>query len=210
VTPPRAVFSPRHTHAEPVIAGDSAVIRYAIENQGDAALEVTGIHSKWECVRIVRDRVTVPAHASGTIDLAYASTHELGQQEIPLSFSTNDPKSPQANVVVAVTVLSALAVEPAVVDVGALAGPEKATVTVVNRSERPVRLLYALPREPWLVVEVPREPVPPGGKREVTLSVTTRPAMAGAVRASAQIAHDLGDVGPLIVGVRGRVEPEPH
>jgi hypothetical protein len=74
-------------------------------------------------------------------------------------------------------------------------------VKIINHSPKPVRLLYATSRQPWLTVRVPAEPIPAGGEGEVAVVVKGIPQEKQR-GGSASIAHDLTGVSPLSLRVQ--------
>jgi len=201
--PPRAVVSASYTHPDTIILRFStAVVRIPVRNDGESPLNVWDVASKWECVRLLTSSLSVPPKECRTIDLSYAPDKELGEVRIPVSFKTSDPANPSCSVTVTCRLVQALEVEPAMLQLGAVSPTAKASVKVVNRSPKPVRLLYAAWDDAWLTMEVPKEPIPPGQTGEVRVSID-RGATKGRFSGSGRIVHNLSEVGPLTVSVQG-------
>jgi len=203
--PPHAVLPTKYLHPEDLVQGFStAVIRVPVRNTGEQPLDVRDVAPKWPCFRVMTEQLTVPPNESATIDLAYAPERELGGFEVPLTMKTNDPALPETSVLVKCRVLAPLSVRPAALKLGEIEPALQRTVEVINRTDRPVRLLYATWKESWLELGVPKDPIPPGQTGTVTVTIDLG-AMKGRFKGSGRIVHDLNDVSPLVLAVEGSV-----
>ncbi|MFH1730677.1 MAG: DUF1573 domain-containing protein [Planctomycetota bacterium] len=118
---------------------------------------------------------------------------------------TSDPKFPLRWILVKADVGLPLAVEPALPDFGVMpAGTTKeVALSILNRAERPVRLLYSMASLKGCALKAPGTPIPAGGRMNVP--VLLNGASAGPKTVRFDVATDLPDQQNLTVTVRFEV-----
>jgi hypothetical protein len=166
---------------------------------------VTKIASDCGCFRVVRNRLEIPGGRTGRLEVTFHPVDDVERTGFKIAFQTNDPHCPTGVVQVHCKVLPPLALEPSVCLMMPGAGGSTETVTVINHSPRPARLLYASTDRWGLTVKVPRQAIAPAGRSTVivTAEANTTPSE---LRGLATIAHDL----PGVPALKLRIKPRPR
>jgi len=124
------------------------------------------------------------------VRLAFVAPKKPQHYAKRLHIETDDPKQRVMWVLIKADVGLPLATDPRSLDFGAIAsgGTKNTQVAVVNRSGRPVRLLYSTASLAGCVLKAPSQPVPPEGR--ITVPVVLNGASEGPKTVTFDVATD--------------------
>ena len=181
-----------------VLQGESVRHVFAFTNRGDAPLNVEKVSSSCGCTAALASANTLAPGESGEIQTSFDSTRFRGAINKTVYLYTNDPAQPMVQLHIKGTVQVELAVEPQLVNFGAVTARHtvRSVVTLTNQGKQPVRLEKPETTAPELAARFSAEVIPPGGKVTVDLSLTPKPGQgrfSGYVlfKANGAITHDL-------------------
>lgn len=181
-----------------IFQGESVRHVFIFTNTGSAPLTVEKVSSSCGCTAALASAKVLAPGESGEIQTTFDSTRFRGAIKKTVYLYTNDPAQPLLHLQVKGNVREELALNPQMVNFGALA-PKKAaktTVHLVNQGHREVRLKGLETTSPELTARLSATVIPPGGQVSVELTLTPKPGQprfSGYVlfKADGALSHDL-------------------
>lgn len=181
-----------------VFQGESVRHVFAFSNSGNVPLIVEKVSSSCGCTAALASAKTLAPGESGEIRASFDSTRFRGAISKTVYLYTNDPAQPMVQLHVKGKVQEELALEPQLVNFGAVTPKRtvRSKVTLTNQGPREVRLDELATTTPELSARLSAEVIPPGGKAAVELTLTPKPGQSrfsGYVlfKADGAVRHDL-------------------
>jgi hypothetical protein len=162
-----------------------------VANPSKKPLVITKVRSECKCMSAVAAEGAIPPGKSGTVRVVLVAPEKPVLYNKRILLQTDDKDCPAIPIPIKAAVGLPLNTEPAAVDLGAVASgsQHERTVTVVNRSKTPVRLIYSTFSGSGCFAKVPRDPVPALGS--LAVPVVIRAQGTGRQTVSLQIQTDL-------------------
>lgn len=181
-----------------ILQGENVRHVFAFVNSGTAPLTIEKVTSSCGCTAALASAKVLAPGESGEIQTSFDSARFRGQVKKTVYLYTNDPVQPMVQLQIKATVKAELAVEPQIVNFGAVA-PRKtvrSTVSLINQGDHEMKLEGLETTAPELAARWSAAAIPPGGKVSVELTLTPKPGQprfSGYVlfKAAGAIRHDL-------------------
>lgn len=181
-----------------ILQGENVRHVFTFANSGTAPLTIEKVTSSCGCTAALASAKVLAPGESGEIQTSFDSARFRGQVKKTVYLYTNDPVQPMAQLQIKATVKAELAVEPQIVNFGAVA-PRKtvrSTVSLINQGDHEMKLEGLETTAPELAARWSAAVIPPGGKVSVELILTPKPGQprfSGYVlfKAAGAIRHDL-------------------
>lgn len=87
--PPLIAFDSLVYHFEPVKAGTILSHDFKFTNKGEAALKISNVTAKCNCVKVTWTKEAVPAEGNGKISVTYNTAGKTNGQDETLTVSSN-------------------------------------------------------------------------------------------------------------------------
>jgi len=174
-----------------VAPGTVHTVLLGIPNPAGEPLRVTEVRSECACMGAVASDREAPPGGRLPVRVVLRAPDRAQPYAKRILLKTDSAGHPTIPIRIRAAVGLPLEVEPAEMDcpVTAAATPVERSVRIVNRLDRPVRLLYSTSNRPGCYARVPRAPVPARGS--VAVPVVLKPGGEGAGRVAVRIQTDL-------------------
>lgn len=182
---PMVAFEPPEPHDLGYIpAGGTREFAISIENPLDRDIEIRRVEIECICTNILEEPDVIPASQTIQMPVRFEALREPQPYSKGIALHTHDPDIPVIELTVKADIGIPLIVEPAHADAERLAAEGETTVTIRNRGEEPIRLLYSRSDvgAGTVFAAVPREPIPAGEAVEVPIRVAGDAAAEEALR----------------------------
>ncbi|KKL24768.1 hypothetical protein LCGC14_2412010, partial [marine sediment metagenome] len=183
---------------------------FVLKNPSDGAIAIKSSQSECVCMRVAAAPDAIPANSSAEVRVTFEAPKKATSYSKRVVLTTGEKSVPRIVLRVSARVGMPLEVTPSMLDLGTVAaGVEaKGNLTIVNRGDKPVRLLYGTSN--WLecVARVPASAIPPGGRLSVPVVVRPGKSAAGRRSATLNIQTDCANQPRIAVRVKCLVKPQ--
>ena len=142
---------------------------FAVHNPLDRYLTIRRVEVECICTNVLDEPEVIPAGQTIEIPIRFEALPDPQRYAKGIVLYTNEPGLPVIELTVQAEIGIPLAIAPAQADAAQLVEAGETTVTVHNRSDEPIRLLYSRAdvRPGSVFAAVPREAIEPGGSVQV-------------------------------------------
>jgi hypothetical protein len=182
---------------------------FAIPNKSGAPLKITKVRSECKCMLAPDPPKELVAKGATPIRIDFIAPDKPMRYSKRILVQTNDPDRAMIVLRIEADVARPIYAEPKVLDLGEIpAGTEiKTPITLINHSDKPVRLAYGTSTSPQCVARVPRGAIKPGGGK-LSLPIVVNADRAGVTgKATVRIHTDCPTQQQVSVQVKYAVAP---
>jgi len=180
----------------------------AVPNPSAKALRISKVKSECKCMKAAVLEETIAPGQAVSVKVDFVAPDKAMHYDKRVALVTDDPEHALILVRIKADVGLPLESIPPTLDLGTvlLGETREGNLVIVNRSQRPARLLYSTSSAEDCVLKVPRDPVPAEGSLSVSVTVGGR--LTGPQKAVFQIATDVETQPSLTVPVEFVVAPK--
>ncbi len=133
---------------------------FTVMNPYDQALTITRVFSECKCMHVFQPPKMIPPKGSVDVEVVLVAPKESMHYDQKVILRTKDSRLPKILLRVKADIGLAVKVEPAVLDLGALAAGQEtvASVKVSNRDSKPLHVVYSKSDSPACFATMPATP----------------------------------------------------
>ena len=145
-------------------------VEYVVANPSRQPLEIVRVRSECECMVGPASIATIPPQGQAKVPIRFEAPNEKMVYSKSVVLQTNSPERPTISLRLKADIGLPLRIEPTILRAKEM--PENVQEVVFNnRSEKPVRLIYAISSWPQTSVKLPSESVGPGSTARLPVTI---------------------------------------
>jgi hypothetical protein len=140
--PPKLVFEQTSLDLGEVNEGEPAKFKFTFSNEGEGELRIIQVHKTCGCTRAEPSKKEIQPGETAYIEGELDTTNRPGNQRKTIRVMTNDPKTPQETLTIAVKVKQEVEINPRHISFRSLDLNETGTqeLKIVNHTEQPLQI----------------------------------------------------------------------
>lgn len=156
--------------------GNKVTHVFTIRNSGDAPLTIQKVRPSCGCTAANSSTPMLNPGKTGEIKITFDSTNFSGKVSKTVFLDTNDPKSPAYTLTLTGSITEEIQIAPRQLNLGKIkiGIPQRATITLTNRADRPLRLISVKAQIPQLAATIRKSHLKTGESGTIDVTVTPR------------------------------------
>lgn len=174
--PKLVVTEPVHNFGA-LVQGEKFNHIFHIKNSGDSPLTIHKVNASCGCTAAHASSPVIQPGKTGEIKVTFDSANFTGKVTKNVVIDTNDPKTPEFTLALTGTINEEIHITPRQLNLGQIKAGSgtTTTITLTNKSNRPLRILSAKAQITQITAEVKKNHLKPGESGTIEVTITPKP-----------------------------------